>query len=187
MAAITNDRKLTGLKTTEIYSLRTPVARLPKSKGRQGPAPDEVPGRGPARLLLASGGDRQPSAFLGFRCTAPTRARSSRGPLPVCLCVCVFILSCLCVCLCRLSWWLSGKESTCQCRRHWSYPSVRKIPWRRKWHPTPVFLPGESHEQRSLAGYSPWCHKGVRHDLATENNNMSLHSNPFYKDTSDCI
>ena len=33
---------------------------------------------------------------------------------------------------------------------------VRKIPWRRKWLPTPVFLPGESHGQRSLAGYSPW-------------------------------
>ena len=35
-------------------------------------------------------------------------------------------------------------------------PSVRKIPWRQKWQPTPVFLPGESHGQRSLAGYSPW-------------------------------
>ena len=35
-------------------------------------------------------------------------------------------------------------------------PWVRKIPWRRKWKPTPVLLPGESHGQRSLAGYSPW-------------------------------
>ena len=33
------------------------------------------------------------------------------------------------------------------------------IPWRRKWQPTPVFLPGESHGQRSLAGYSPWHRK----------------------------
>ena len=33
---------------------------------------------------------------------------------------------------------------------------VRKIPWRRKWQPTPVFLPGKSNGQRSLAGYSPW-------------------------------
>ena len=32
-------------------------------------------------------------------------------------------------------------------------------PWRRKWQPTPVFLPGESHGQRSLAGYSPWGRK----------------------------
>ena len=33
------------------------------------------------------------------------------------------------------------------------------IPWRRKWQSTPVFLPGKSHGQRSLAGYSPWAHK----------------------------
>ena len=38
-------------------------------------------------------------------------------------------------------------------------PWVRKIPWRRAWQPTPVFLPGESHGQRSLVGYSPWDHK----------------------------
>ena len=36
-------------------------------------------------------------------------------------------------------------------------PWVRKIPWRRAWQPTPAFLPGESHGQRSLVGYSPWC------------------------------
>ena len=36
---------------------------------------------------------------------------------------------------------------------------VKKIPWRREWLPTPVFLPGESHGQRSLVGYSPWGHK----------------------------
>jgi len=35
-------------------------------------------------------------------------------------------------------------------------PSVRKIPWRRAQQPTPVFLPGDSHGQRSLVGYSPW-------------------------------
>ena len=35
-------------------------------------------------------------------------------------------------------------------------PWVGKIPWRRAWQPTPVFLPGESHGQRSLAGCSPW-------------------------------
>ena len=48
--------------------------------------------------------------------------------------------------------WLSGKESTCQCRRHGFNPWVRKIPWRRKWQ-TLVCLPGKSHEQRSLVGY----------------------------------
>ena len=38
-------------------------------------------------------------------------------------------------------------------------PCVGKIPWRRKWQPIPVFLPEESHGQRSLVGYSPWGHK----------------------------
>ena len=47
--------------------------------------------------------------------------------------------------------------------RVWSM--VRKIPWRRKWQPTLAFLPGKSHGQRSLAGYSPQGHKRVGHDL----------------------
>ena len=42
-----------------------------------------------------------------------------------------------------------------------SDPWVRKIPWRREWLPTPVFWPGEVHEQRSLAGYSPWDQKDL--------------------------
>ena len=52
----------------------------------------------------------------------------------------------------------SGKESTCQGRRHKRHgfnPWVGKIPWRRAWQPTPVFLPRESHGQRTLMGYSP--------------------------------
>ena len=53
---------------------------------------------------------------------------------------------------CELPQWLSGKESACQCRRRGFNPRAGKIPWRRKWQPTPVFLPGESHGQRSLAG-----------------------------------
>ena len=67
-----------------------------------------------------------------------------------------------------LPWWLSGKESTCQCRRQRFNPWVGKISWRRKWQPTLVFLSGKSHEQRSLAGYSPWGCKRVRHDLVTK-------------------
>ena len=54
---------------------------------------------------------------------------------------------------------LGGKESACQHRRYkrcgfdvW----LRKIPWRRKWQPTPVFLPGKSHGQRSLVDCSSW-------------------------------
>ena len=56
----------------------------------------------------------------------------------------------------------NGKEPTCQCRRHKRhglYLWVRKIPWRRKWQPIPVVLPGEIHGWRSLMGYSPWGHK----------------------------
>ena len=54
--------------------------------------------------------------------------------------------------------WLTGKESSCQ-RRCGFNPRIGKIPWRRAWQPTPVFLPGESHGQRSLEDYSPWGHK----------------------------
>ena len=53
----------------------------------------------------------------------------------------------------------SGKKPACQCRRrkrHEFDTWVRKIPWRREWQPTPVVLPGKSHGQRSLVGYSPW-------------------------------
>ena len=55
----------------------------------------------------------------------------------------------------------SSKEPTCQFMRHWRHrfnPWVGNIPWRRKWQPTPVFLPGECHGQRRLAGYSSWSH-----------------------------
>ena len=55
--------------------------------------------------------------------------------------------------------WHSGKESTCQCRSHKTLRFdlwVGKIPWSRKRRPTPVFLPGKFHEQRSLESYSPW-------------------------------
>ena len=61
--------------------------------------------------------------------------------------------------LIELPRWTSGKESICQCRRcksHRFSPWVGKTPWRRKWYPIPVFLPRESHGQRSLVGYSPW-------------------------------
>ena len=46
--------------------------------------------------------------------------------------------------------WLIDKEYTCQCRRSRFHPWVGKTPWRKTWQPTPVFLSGESHEQRSL-------------------------------------
>ena len=64
--------------------------------------------------------------------------------------------------------WLSGKESTCQRRRCSFNPWVRKIPWWRKWKPSPVFSPGKSHAQRNVVNYSPWGLKRVGHDLMTK-------------------
>ena len=58
----------------------------------------------------------------------------------------------------------SGKEPACQHRRPKKCrfdPWVGKIPWRRSWQPTPGFLPGESHGQRSLAGCGPWSPTGL--------------------------
>ena len=56
----------------------------------------------------------------------------------------------------------SGKESTRYCKRHKGRrfdPWVKTIPWKRKWQPAPVFLPGEFHGQRSLVGYGSWGRK----------------------------
>ena len=58
-----------------------------------------------------------------------------------------------------LPWWLSSEDRAWQCRRCGFSPRVGKIPWRRNWLPTPIYLPEKSHGQRSLAGYSPWGHK----------------------------
>ena len=70
-----------------------------------------------------------------------------------------------------LSWWHRGKESACQCRRHRFNPWVGKIPWRRKWQPTPVFLSGRFHGQKSLAGCSSWGHR----ELDTTEHPHTLH------------
>ena len=62
--------------------------------------------------------------------------------------------------------WHGGKESAHQCQRHKRRsfsPWVGKMPWRKKWQPTPVFLLGKSHGQR-LAGYSPQGWKRAGHD-----------------------
>ena len=54
------------------------------------------------------------------------------------------------------------KKPACQCKKHKRHRFdswVRKLPWKRAWQSTPVFLPGESHEQRNPAGYGPWDHR----------------------------
>ena len=63
----------------------------------------------------------------------------------------------------------ASKEPACQCKRckrRRFDPWVGKIPWRRVWQTTPVFLPGELHGQRRMAGCSLWGHNRVRHNLA---------------------
>ena len=61
--------------------------------------------------------------------------------------------------------WHVSKEPACQCRRLGRRrfdPWVGKILWRRKWQPTPVFLPGEFQGQRNVEGYSPWGSQRVK-------------------------
>ena len=88
--------------------------------------------------------------------------------------------------------WHGGKEFTCQCQRHrrcrfnsW----VRKIPWSRKWQPTPVFLPGKFHGQWSLAGYSLWGRKELdmtehAHTYTCKHLHMHTHTHTH---TTQCI
>ena len=72
----------------------------------------------------------------------------------------------ICTHVLLLPWWLKQKRVCLQWGRPGFDPWIRKIPWRRKWQPTPVFLPGKSCGQRSQAGYSPWSRR-VRHNPAT--------------------
>ena len=71
-----------------------------------------------------------------------------------------------------------GKKICLQCRKPGFYSWVRKIPWRGKWQPTPVFLPGESQGQRTLAGASPWGHKSWT-QLSNETTTSSRRSAPI--------
>jgi len=75
--------------------------------------------------------------------------------------------------------WHPGKESTCHCRRLNRCrfdPWVGKISGSRKWQPTPVFLSGEFHGQRSLVGYIPWGHKESHTSEL-----LSTHSSIYFK------
>ena len=77
-----------------------------------------------------------------------------------------------------LPWRLRWQRICLQCRTPRFNPGVGKIPWRRKWLPTAIFLPGEFNSQRNLVGYSPWCHR-VGQNWATftfmiRNNRKSL-------------
>ena len=72
-----------------------------------------------------------------------------------------------------LLWWLRQERLCLQCERPGFDPWVSKILWRRYFQHTSIFLPGESHGQRSLAGYNLWGRKSVGHDLVTKNNGLN--------------
>ena len=91
-------------------------------------------------------------------------------------CLLLFLITC--IFYSGLPWWLSDKESTFQCSSRGFSPQVGKIPWRRKWQPTPVFLPGKSQGQ-SLGAWRARVH-GVAKELDTteqlnNNNNLPLY------------
>ena len=71
--------------------------------------------------------------------------------------------------------WLSGKEIGRQFKRRRFNPWVAKIPWRRKRQPTPAFLPGKPHGQKSLVGYGPWGRKEESGVAERRNNNRRHH------------
>ena len=74
---------------------------------------------------------------------------------------------------------LSSNEFACQYRRHGFDPWVGKVPWRRAWQPTPVFLPRKSNGQRSLAGCSPLGRR-IRHNWATkQQQSLAMYNNTF--------
>ena len=88
----------------------------------------------------------------------------------------------------------SSKEPACQCsrcRRLRFDPWVGKIPWRRAWQLSAVFLPGESQGKRSLAGYSSWCYKksdttkATQHAHARMQLNIRKTNNPIKKSSED--
>ena len=73
----------------------------------------------------------------------------------------------------RLPWWLSVKEPTCNAG---SIPGSGRSPGEGIWQPTPVFLPGECHGQRSLVSCSPWGHKQLDTPEVTRHSTAHLWS-----------
>ena len=89
------------------------------------------------------------------------------GPWDLLAAACRIFLVVACKSL-GLPWCLSGKESVCHIRRC----RFRKIPWRRTWQLTSVFLPREAHGRRSQVGYNPWGPKKVGHNWELNNNSI---------------
>ena len=115
--------------------------------------------------------DRRQSALydLYFDCLCQVHSRKSRRTMPINICY-----SSPCIGFPGGS--VVSKEVTCQCRSLGFDPWIGNIPWRRKWQPSPVFLPGKPHGQRSLAGYSPWGPKelDMNEQLSTHTHLLAL-------------
>ena len=106
-------------------------------------SPYSMPGLSPIILLFPTWTAASGQQSAGFPCSLAT------GIIPLTQPGVGFLLKLSC----SPSRWLSGKESTSQCRGCGFHPWVRKFPWMEAWQPTPVFLPAKSHGQRDWVGY----------------------------------
>ena len=131
------------------------VARAPAQPEASAARCQHAGGGQPAalRLWLRPGAGTEPTDSRPSLCWSPSSSAFPSAPPPLTMGL--------------HPWWLSGEEPALKCTRHRFDSCVRKISWGRKWQPTPAFLPGKFHGQRSLVGYSPWGCR-VRHSLATK-------------------
>ena len=79
-------------------------------------------------------------------------------------------------CILGFPWWLSGKESDWQYRRHGFNPWVREIPWRWAWQPTPIFLPVECPRTKEPSGLQSMGSQRVGYDRATKHSTDSIYT-----------
>ena len=97
-------------------------------------------------------------------------------PGRICIYVCMYMSSLVAPLVENLP---TTQETTCQCKRCGNSPWVRKSPWRWKWLPTPVFLPGKSQRQRILEGYRPWGLKSSIKLIYIYSSNLMTHCNKW--------
>ena len=114
-------------------------------------------------------GSSQPRIWTQVFYLSPTLQADSVKPN-------TFLVSCSYYMVLGLPWWLRRLSVCLQCGSPGFDPWVGKIPWRRKWQSTPVLLPGKSHGQRSLVGYSPWGRKESTWYYRIFNVDVDMHS-----------
>ena len=98
-------------------------------------------------------------SFFNLLSVSPVQGLREQGPCQICSFLCSQMQEYYLAHrrhLLQLSWWHQTVNNLPAVQETRFNPWVRKIPWRREWQPTPVFLPGEPHRQKSLAGCSPW-------------------------------